>query len=71
MIRFILILFFTTPFFSQEISEECGTTYDQNFYELKTQKIDDFNYFLHLCILFSLKLCTFFFYLLHFYGNKI
>jgi len=47
MIRFILVLFFTTPFFSQEISEECGTTYDQNFYELKTQKLDDFNYFLN------------------------
>ena len=45
--RFILILFFSLPVFSQEISEECGTTFDQNFYDLKTQKLDDFNYFLN------------------------
>ena len=47
MIRFVLVLFFTIPFFSQEISEECGTAFDQNFYDVKNQKLDDFNYFLN------------------------
>ena len=47
MSRLILVLFFSLSIFSQEISEECGTTYDQNFYILKTQKIDDFNFFLN------------------------
>ena len=47
MLRLILVLFFSLSIFSQEISEECGTTFDQNFYVLKTQKIDDFNYFLN------------------------
>jgi PKD repeat protein len=45
MLRFILVLFFSLSLFSQDISEECGTSYDQNFYDLKTQKLDDFNYF--------------------------
>ena len=47
MIRIFLVLFFTIPFFSQEISEECGTAFDQNFYDVKNQKLDDFNYFLN------------------------
>ena len=47
MLRLILVLFFSLSIFSQEIYEECGTTYDQNFYDLKTQKINDFNYFLN------------------------
>ena len=47
MIRFFLFLFSTIPFFPQEISEECGTTFDQNFYDVKNQKLDDFNYFLN------------------------
>ena len=47
MIRIVLVLFFTIPFFSQEISEECGTAFDQNFYDIKNQKLDDFNYFLN------------------------
>jgi|GEM_PF-1487970 len=45
--RSILFLFFSLSIFSQEISEECGTSYDQNFYNIKTQKLDDFNYFLN------------------------
>ena len=47
MIRIVLVLFFTIPFFSQEISEECGTSFDQNFYDVKNQNLDDFNYFLN------------------------
>ena len=47
MLRLILVLFFSLSIFSQEISEECGTTFDQNFYVLKTQKVDDFNFFLN------------------------
>ena len=47
MFRLILVLFFSISLFSQEISEECGTAFDQNFYDIKTQKLDDFNYFLN------------------------